>query len=57
MDATLNRSENRFATIANLLELVNTLRVKISRISNVNHGSTIPMPTEEVESQKKKLCT
>lgn len=42
MDATLNGSENRFVTIADLHELVNTLRIKVLHIFNVNHGCTMP---------------
>src|SRR6185437_5247406 len=50
MDATSSGSENRFATIADLHELVNTLRVEILHISNTNHGSNIPTPIEEVQN-------
>ena len=49
MDATISGSENRFATIADLHELVNTLRVEISRVINVNQKNNIPTYNEEIQ--------
>lgn len=41
MDATYDRSENRFGTIINLYKLVNILRINILSIIDINHGSII----------------
>lgn len=56
MNTFLSRSENRFVTILYLHDLVNTLGVETSCISNMNHGGIIPMHMEEVNNEVQSLC-
>lgn len=51
MNTILNKSENRLATIANLHEFINNLKVEIACISNTNYGGSIPTPIEEVNNE------
>jgi len=55
MDAIPSGSENRFATIADLHELVNTLRVEISRVTNVNQGNNTITPNEEIQHLRQEV--
>lgn len=56
MASTLGKSKNRFATITNLHELINTLRVQMSCISNVIYRGIIPMPMKKVNNEVQNLC-
>lgn len=51
MDATLDKSENRFATTANLHKLVNTLRIIFFCIIVDNHGGIISKFGEEINNK------
>lgn len=55
IDATIGRSENKFATIENLHKLVNTTNIEISYVFKVNHSSTIPLSIEEINNEVQSL--
>ncbi len=55
MDAIPGGSENRFATIADLHELVNTLRVEISRVTNVSQGNNTLTLNEEIQHLRQEV--
>lgn len=51
MVVILDRSDNKFITIANFLKLQNTFRTRISYITKVNYENTISMPKQEVNNE------
>lgn len=51
MDATLSLNKNQFTTIVDLYKFINTLKIEISSIININHISIICMPIKEVNNE------